>query len=202
MLNPTATGPPEYRKVRGRSVTELSRFRIRPMKPNPYEPTARHDDAPAPWRQFIAWLKGPLPMRREPDGAFRWIADALVTFALWFVGNVVGGVFASVATFLEPIAYPTGLVIGYFPIVLWAHYCRVGRTSASGAAALIVGLLVWFAFREGRNGLTELPAALLIIAVVLPIETVLGKAVLGWLPGSKPRRDENGKQAAAANSAR
>ncbi|MEM8672173.1 MAG: hypothetical protein AAGG48_31955 [Planctomycetota bacterium] len=119
--------------------------------------------------------------------------DSLVALLLWIIGTLVAGVVAGNLSFLNPITYLLGLTVGWFPVLMWMFYCRVTRDIGIAPLILIAALLTLLSIQEGWRGLLTLPLAFLVLALILPLELVLGKLVLGWLPSSSTHQDRTMK---------
>jgi hypothetical protein len=133
------------------------------------------------------WCLQPFPVRVGTANAFQWIADSIVAGMFWIVGCGIADMCRQALWFLEPIAYTVSLTIGWFPIGVWMHYCRVSQFTGSTAISLISVLLAIRAMSAGGQGFLSLLIAIPVLMMVLPCEHLLGKLVLGWLPSSSTR---------------
>jgi hypothetical protein len=133
------------------------------------------------------WYLQPFPVRIGNEHAFQWIVDSIVMVMLWIVGCGIADLCRHALWFLEPTAYTVSLTIGWFPIGMWIHYCRVSQFTGSTAIALISVLLAIRAISAEGQSLFSLLIAIPILMIVLPCEHLLGKFVLGWLPSSSTR---------------
>ena len=158
------------------------------ITPNPYEPSTVTIDDRSVLARFRDWYRLPFPVRVGEENPFQWIADAIVALILWIGGCGIADFCRDASPFLEPIAYSVGLMIGWFPIGMWMHYCRVSRFSVSTATVLISMTLSIRAGSAGMQGLLSLPLAFAILVVVLPCEHLLGKLIIGLLPSSSTRK--------------
>jgi len=131
----------------------------------------------------------PVPIRVTTESTFRWIIiDVLVTVVLWILGTGVAGLFLPALSFLDSIAYTTALIIAYFPIGLWMHYCRVSTFTLRHSAILIVGPLTLASIGDGIKGALLVPIALLVVFPMLIAELTIGKRLLTLLPASSSRK--------------
>jgi len=162
------------------------------MKPNSHEPVSLPLYEGSVWARLLERLTSPTPCRVAYEPPLRWIVDATAAFALCIGGILVAGIIGDAIQFLGPMAYPTALLIGLFPVGLWIHYCGVGRGTTSSNVKMVIGLMALYAVQGGLNAIAMLPISLGILTFVLTTEWILGKFVLGWLPGSsvQPRRTE------------
>ena len=126
----------------------------------------------------------PTPSRIAPEQPLRWIVDAMIAFVLIIAGSAVAEFLRVAFAYLGPLAYPTALLVAWFPTGLWIHYCNVGRDSVRSNATLILVLLVVFAASSGWNGLTLLPVSIITLLPILLIEWIAGKILLSALPGA------------------
>ena len=132
--------------------------------------------------RFLGWMRSPVPVRTGTETSYRWLLDACVALVLWILGVGIAAACAKSMSFLDPLAYPVGLLIGWFPVGVWIHYCRVSRWTWSAAVLMIASLLIMCAARMG--GWVVLPLAFAVLLLVLPLGLMLGKFVLEWLPAS------------------
>ena len=112
----------------------------------------------------------------------------MVAFTLCIVGFLIACLAREVRLFLGAMAYPTSLAIGLFPAGLWMHYCGAQRRSTQSNTLLLLGMVTFMAYRAGVIGLAQLPLSLILLLVVLPLELLLGKLILGCLAGSSEQR--------------
>ncbi len=171
------------------------------MKPNPYEPVSLPLDERSIWTRLVEFARRPAPIRVAREHPFRWIVDAIVGFTLCIGGFLVAGLVREPLRFLGPMAYPTALPIGLFPVGVWIHYCGAGRGTTRSNALLILGLMSSYAVQAGMNGVAMLPISLGVLAVTLPVVWNITKLVLGLLPGSSYRQRKTEQPDARETSA-
>ncbi len=159
------------------------------LTPSPNEPSTRTMVHRSTLERFADWVRVPFPVRVGIENRFRWLVDAFIAFVLWIVGALVAGLLAEAMPFLGPLAYPVGLILGWFPVGMWMHYCRVPNKTGIGAILLVIAaLLASFAFKDGFRGLLFLPLAFAVLGLILPLELAVGRQILGWLPSSSARQ--------------
>ncbi len=163
------------------------------IAPNPYEPPIAPNEDRDVLARFRDWYRLPFPVRVGEENPFQWIADTVVALILLLVGCGIADFFHQSSSFLEPIAYSVGLMLGCFPIGMWMHYCRVSQFTPLSATLLISLVLAVRAGAAGLHGLHSLPLAFAVLLVVLPCQHLLGKLVLGWLPLSSTRNHRENK---------
>ena len=123
----------------------------------------------------------PNRLRSKMESPFQWFSDAIIAFVLCLFGILLAGAIADVTPFLGESAYPTGLLIAWFPVMLWMHYCRVVQiaTDRPILCAILVSVLFFFVaspaviasvMESGPIGLWQMLFALVIILFILPIE--------------------------------
>lgn len=130
-----------------------------------------------------------MPVRTKRELPFLWVVDAFVAFFLWLLGVAIAGVVKEAMPFLGPIGYPTGVVIGLFPVGIWASYCGVAHPTPLKVLLILVGLMGAFAI--AWSGFARLPYVFGVFAIVLPLEIMLGKLFLSCLAGSSWRYRQN-----------
>ena len=137
--------------------------------------------------RILLELRRPVPLRIDTDSAFQWILDSLVAVVLWILGIGVAGMLVPALSFLEQLAYTTALTIGWFPIGMWMHYCRVSSYTGRLTTILILGPLMLAAVGSGNKGVLLVPIALIVLSPVLMAELMIGKRLLELLPASNSR---------------
>ncbi|WP_442511707.1 hypothetical protein SH528x_003419 [Novipirellula sp. SH528] len=156
-------------------------------KLNPYEPTTDATEDRMLIERLREMIFAPTPSRIAPEQPMRWVVDAMIAFVLIIAGIVIAGLLRDAFAYVGPLAYPTALLVAWFPTGLWIHYCNVGRDSVRSNVILILVLLVVFAVSAGWNGLVLLPASIVTLLPILLIEWIAGKIVLAALPGAHER---------------
>ncbi|WP_145390898.1 hypothetical protein [Stieleria neptunia] len=156
-------------------------------KLNPYEPTNVATEDRTLLERLRRMVFAPTPSRIAPEQPMRWVVDAVIAFVLIIAGIAFAELLRDAFAYLGPLAYPTALLVSWFPTGLWIHYCNVGRDSIHSNATLILVLLVVFAASTGWAGLMLLPVSILTLLPILLIEWITGKIVLSALPGGHER---------------
>lgn len=154
--------------------------------PNPYQPPSVMIDNPSMLVRLRNWYRVPFPVRVGDERSFQWVADALITMLMWIGGCVIDNLCRQASPF--PIPYSVGLTIGWFPIGMWFHYCRVAHFTRWRSILFISFMIAVDAGAVDFQGLRTLPLAYTVLAVVLSFEHLLGKLVLARLPASSTRR--------------
>lgn len=157
------------------------------MTPNPYEPPPATIDDRSVLARFRDWYRLPFPVRVGEENPFQWIADTMVALILLIPGLSVADLFHQSSSFLEPIAYSVGLMIGCFPVGMWMHYCRVSQFTPLSVILLVSLVLALRAGAAGLHALHSLPVAFAVLVIALPCQHLMGKLILGWLPASSTR---------------
>ena len=159
-------------------------------KLNPYEPNAVAADHRTLLERLRETIFAPTPSRVAPEQPMRWVIDAMIAFVLIIAGIAIAEFLRDAFTYLGPLAYPTALLVVWFPTGLWIHYCNVGRDSVHSNATIILVLLAVFAASSGWNGLALLPVSIATLLPILLTEWIAGKIVLASLLGANKHPTE------------
>jgi len=114
----------------------------------------------------------------------RWLVDAMIAFSLLILGCAVAGLLTPHLQFLDPLAYPAALVLAWFPVAMWIGYCHVGPHFGYSSILLLLAAMGLMAAHRGLAGFLMLPFAFMFVLALLPVELLIGKIMLGMLPGS------------------
>ncbi len=138
-----------------------------------------------------------IPTRRRSanEHPLQWLVDAMFALILIVIGSVFAGMLTAIMPFLGKLAYPTALFISWFPTLLWMHYCRVGFNGIRTTKPAIIFTAIFYLWvisttviidviENGTNIIWQIPVSAFIIAIALPIETLIGKLILSRLPNS------------------
>ena len=148
------------------------------MSLNPYQPTGPSDEHRSFWHRVANVLVSPMPVRRTPPREMQWVLDAFVAFGLWLFGIITAGVIDGSLWFLGSLSESTALMIAWYPIVIWIFYCGIAPGSWSSWAPIVVVLLVVEAIQDGARGFVLMPVSAGILAVALPLESLVWKLIL------------------------
>lgn len=165
---------------------------------NPYQPSPTPSNHWDWWRLFLV-LSLPAPTRRGRARKlpYIWLFDSFVATILCFVGGTIAEYINVIFTAVIGIdMYGTTLLIGWFPLGMWMHYCRVGFANWTyrRTTALIVVLFLFGELQQIDGSWIRIPFGLAVLAIALPLERMLGTIVFSLLPGSRPSktRQNNG----------
>ena len=113
-------------------------------------------------------------------------------------GSIVAGLLCDALPLLGKLGYSTCLFIGWLPLFLWMHYCRVGFNGIEHVKHGVIAVALFFAWivviqiiDDGPAILSQLPANVALLCIVLPIETIIGIHLLSQLPGGRISVDCN-----------
>ena len=158
------------------------------MNLNPYDPSKLTSDVESRWSKRFAAAMRPMPVRHVASTKPRWLQAVLHACAIVVAAMVVAPILAPLLGFLGPVAVPTSIIMGCFPIYIWMFYCRVGSVGPESVVYPVgLGFCLLLSF-AAVDGLAALPNVLFSLAILVPVlatEWMIGKMLL-WDPTDTP----------------